>query len=481
MTHTIHFMLNDQEVTASAPPGLLVLDYLRWHKRLVATKEGCREGDCGACTVLIGSPQGEQVTYKPVTSCLMPLGELQGKHLVTLEGLNLDALSPIQQAIVDEGATQCGFCTPGIVVSLTGELMRQGGALDAEGVDVALSGHLCRCTGYGSLRRAGETFISDLAEAFSDEPAPTSPIDVLIEKEVIPAYFRDVPTRLAALPQDPVTADTAPNDVFIAGGTDLYVQHPAGFIHTRVEALNRFPEMGGVSRQNGQIRVGALTTFEDFAQDPIIQQAIPEIQQYMFLIASLQIRNRATLGGNLVNASPIGDMTILLLALSADVVLVDDDTQRTIPLKHFYKGYKQLDKTPKELLTEIVFPAPTATTRVHFEKVSKRKCLDIATVNSALYLNYVDDVMQDVTLTMGGVAPVPLWMQETSAFLTGKPPSNETLETAFHISQQEVAPISDVRGSAPYKRLLVRQLLTAHFATLFPGRIETEALLVPQS
>jgi len=154
MFSKIHFLLNDKEICASAHPGTLVLDYLRRILRLTGTKEGCREGDCGACTVLIGEYRGDRVIYKSVTSCLMPLGELHGKHLVTIEGLNLTHLSPVQQAIVEEGATQCGFCTPGIVVSLTDYLMKDNTKIDKEGVKKTLSGHLCRCTGYRSLKQS---------------------------------------------------------------------------------------------------------------------------------------------------------------------------------------------------------------------------------------------------------------------------------------------------------------------------------------
>ncbi len=147
-----HFILNDHEVITDAHPGLLVLDFIRQKEKLMGTKEGCREGDCGACTVIIGELVNEKVSYKPITSCLMPIGELHGKHLVTIEGLNLDKLSPVQEAIVEEGATQCGFCTPGIVVSLTAGLMGKDSSISQYSVMRALSGHLCRCTGYRSLK-----------------------------------------------------------------------------------------------------------------------------------------------------------------------------------------------------------------------------------------------------------------------------------------------------------------------------------------
>ena len=177
----IHFWLNNQEVTTKEPPGRLVLDYLRQKERLVGTKEGCKEGDCGACMVLIGELSGNQVEYKPVTSCLMPVGELHGKHLVTIEGLNLEKLTPVQQAIVDEGGSQCGFCTPGIVVSLTGYLMQPWGELNAEGIKYALGGNLCRCTGYASLMRAGSRLLKQFGNgaARNGEKAQNS-IGILI-------------------------------------------------------------------------------------------------------------------------------------------------------------------------------------------------------------------------------------------------------------------------------------------------------------
>ena len=467
-----HFYLNDREIRTAEPAGTLVLDFVRRHAKLTGTKEGCREGDCGACAVLVGTLAGERVVYKPVTSCLMPLGEAHGKHLVTIEGLNNDepngeALSPVQQAIVDEGATQCGFCTPGIVVSLTGYVMQDDVSIDTEGVKTALGGHLCRCTGYRSLKASARLLQQSIGAATG--------VAALVERGMIPAYFEAMPERLRKIPPQRVQNGQAAPAFVIAGGTDLYVQRGEAIPEAPVQVLNLHPEMKGIVRENGTVRVGALTTFEDFAHHPDIQTAIPAIKDYMFLIASWQIRNRATIGGNLINASPIGDVTILLLALDADLVLKDGEQARTVPLTQFYKGYKHLDKTPSEILTEILIPVPKAPTKINWEKVSKRKCLDIATVNSALRLRCEDGVIRETALTMGGVAPVPLFMARTSAFLMGKPVSAETVEAAMPVAQDEIAPISDVRGSAAYKRLLVRQFLMAHFAKLFPETVSVEA------
>ncbi|MFO0795081.1 MAG: FAD binding domain-containing protein [Candidatus Brocadiaceae bacterium] len=460
----IHFLLNDREIRISEHPAVLVLDYIRRRERLVGTKEGCREGDCGACTVLVGELSGDQVVYKPVTSCLMPLGELYGKHLVTIEGLNMPHLSPVQQAIVDEGATQCGFCTPGIVVSLTGYLMEDHQEITKEGVKKYLSGHLCRCTGYRSLKQSVDHFKKTLDN--------NKGIGFLVANKMIPAYFREIPDRLRRIPEISVCKGEKTPDFFIAGGTDIYLQKDELLPESRICILNRRPEMTGIFKKNGYLHIGALTTFEEFAQHTEIIRIIPSIQEYMFQIASLQIRNRATLGGNIINASPIGDMTILLLALESLLVFKDGENSRTVPITSFYKGYKQLDKTSTEILAKILIPEPASGALIDFEKVSKRKCLDVASVNSAMKARCEDGIIRDIGLAMGGVAPVPLFLKATCQHFLGKQVSREVIEGAFPLIQKEISPIDDIRGSAGYKRLLARQLCIAHFTKIFPDMVK---------
>jgi xanthine dehydrogenase small subunit len=464
MPPTTHFYLNNREVQATASPGTLVLDYLRHEQRLIGTKEGCKEGDCGACTVLIGELTDDKVCYKPITSCLMPVGELHGKHLVTIEGLNMPQLTPVQQAIVDEGGTQCGFCTPGIVVSLTGYLMQENARIDGDGIKYALSGHLCRCTGYRSLKNS----VTHLAKSIGKQTGPAA----LIAQGILPDYFSDILQKLRKIPQQIETNGAFATATAIAGGTDIYVQKGEELPEARVNLLNLYPEMKNIYRHgDGFLHVGALTTFEDFATHPAVLKIIPAIQDYMFLIASWQIRNRATLGGNLINASPIGDMTILLLALQSILVLKKGEIERKVPITAFYHGYKQMDRQPGEMLTKILVPIPRANAKIDFEKVSKRKCLDIASVNSALKIRCDNDFIKEIGLAVGGVAPVPLFLRETCRFLLGKKVSVATVLEGLSVAQQEISPISDVRGSSEYKRLLTRQLMIAHFARLFPKRI----------
>ncbi len=485
MAPRIRFILNDRLVESSAPAGLLLLDFLRVSERLTGTKEGCKEGDCGACAVLIGELTGGAVRYQPVTSCLVPLAEVHGRHVVTIEGCNLSAgLTPVQEAVVEHGGTQCGFCTPGIVVSLHGLLLDDARGLSLEDVKYALSGHLCRCTGYRSLKDCAETLdrrfgsrLNGTGGADGVSGANHTPrVAVMASAGALPDYFTTIPERLRDLRGESHAPELeAEPEVRIAGGTDLYVQQGGEEIpDRRVEVLNRRPALKGIRVRDGEFRVGALTTFEEFGADQQVIESIPRIGAFSHLIASWQIRNRATLSGNIVNASPIGDFTALLLALDARVVLDDGGSRRSVSLKDFYHGYKQMDLRPGELVTEVAFADP-ADSRVNFEKVSKRTCLDIASVNSACAIRCIGDTIIDAHVSLGGVAPIPLYLHETSQALRGRNLDQEAAWDALRLSQQEIAPITDVRGSAEYKRLLARQLLIAHFVTLFPERFAAEA------
>jgi xanthine dehydrogenase small subunit len=270
MTAQIHFLLNDRTACTSQPTGSTVLDYLRSLERLTGTKEGCREGGCGACTVLLGELQGEKLVYKPVLSCLLPLGELSGKHLVTIEGLNREKLSPIQQALIDWGATQCGFCTPGIVMSLTGYLFTETD-INEEGIKTALNNNLCRCTGYAAIKRAGSALVRSLGKKIDPN------LQTWIAKGIIPEYFRNIPNRLRQLPRSLSENGKISPEFIIAGGTDLYVQQGDLLAESAVWLLNRSPQMKEITTEGNFIHIGALTTFADFANHPATIELIPHI------------------------------------------------------------------------------------------------------------------------------------------------------------------------------------------------------------
>lgn len=457
---TVSFLLNHQSVATLAPAGLLLLDFLRKQLRLPGTKEGCKEGDCGACMVLVGDLQADgTVRYQPMTSCLMPLGECAGRHIVTIEGLNFaDRLSPVQAALVAEGASQCGYCTPGIVVSMTGLLMDPSLPVDAETIRYALSGNLCRCTGYRSLRDS-HRHLAPLARRFTARR-----IEDLLEAEAIPSHFAEAPAILRELQSSGEPSCDRPEAIRIAGGTDLYVQRGEEIPTSPVALLHAHPQLGGITREGDRLRVGALTTFEAFGREPEVLAAMPAMPEWLLLMASWQIRNRATVGGNLVNASPIGDMTSLLMALDSELTLLAGEARRNVLLRDFYLGYKTLAKQPDELVESIAFELPAANETVNWEKVSKRTYLDIATVNSGCRITVEAGTVTRAVLSYGGIAATPMQATQTAASLIGKPLDAETMRTALDVLQAEISPISDVRGSADYKRLLARQFTLAHFA-----------------
>ncbi|MDO7853116.1 FAD binding domain-containing protein [Hymenobacter convexus] len=501
----IEFYLNDQPIRTSEAPASALLDFVRYHEQLKGTKIGCREGDCGACTVLVGelAADGQTVNYQSMTSCLTPLGNAAGKHIVTVEGINAagSQLTPVQQAIVDEGGSQCGFCTVGFVMSLTGHSLSSQPATEKSTI-AAIDGNICRCTGYKSLERAAARLTAELEQ----RPAENA-LAWLSEKQFVPGYFADIPAKLAGLrataaqvsetssgPEGAAAkaagyVSTSPNGhaqnqndqghgapaplthPLVGGGTDLLVQ--------RLEELREQPGVRLIFDQpgrrgirhetTGRVVLGAATTASQLLESNLMRGLLPNLPQYLKLVSSTPIRNMGTVAGNFINGSPIGDLTIMFLALGASITLLDAaGATRELALPDLYLGYKKLAKAADEQVIEISFPAPLAGDFFHFEKVSKRTHLDIASVNSAAWLRVENGLIQAARISAGGVGPVPLLLARTSAFLQGRELTAETVSAANAVMQEEISPISDVRGTADYKRLLLRQLLWAHFLEFAP-------------
>ena len=464
----VSFILNNQLVNTEHATGSTVLDYIRYYKRLVGTKIGCREGDCGTCTILVGDFEKDKLVYRSMTSCLMPLGNAHGKHILSVEGINMKELSPVQQAMVDTNGTQCGFCTIGFVMSLTGFVLNEN-AKQYQDAIAAIDGNICRCTGYKSIERAAAI----LSEKITDKPNQET-IAWLVKQKFIPEYFLQIKDRLKQLRETINTAATetipAKQKLILAGGTDLIVQKALTVKKAEIAHLFDTGYLQEIKIENGRCHIGASVTVTAFAESKFIQGFFPHLHKYIKLISSTPIRNMATMAGNLVNASPIGDMSIFFLALDSDIVLNKKGTARTIKLKAFYKGYKQIDIDADEIIEKIIF-TPPQNNNFNFEKVSKRTHLDIASVNSACQMQLSDDsIIKDIHLSAGGVAPFPKYLKNTASFLKEKKINAENLKAAIEIMNAEIAPISDARGTKEYKRLLLRQLFLAHFKN------ETEAI-----
>ena len=461
----IRFILNNENIETNLPAGTLLLDFIRYHQHLTGTKIGCREGDCGACTVLIGEINSGELEYKSVTSCLTPIGNAHHKHILTVEGLNFEGLNPIQQAICDEGGTQCGFCTPGFIVSMAGFCLSKKEPSYSNAI-ASVDGNICRCTGYKSIERA----LMHLSTLLTSRKK-ADPIEFATSKSILPSYLKSIKNRLRNLSLLPNGLEKRLGEdfKFIGGGTDLYVQQHEAMVEANISLLANKKELKGITREENTCIIGAAATVTDLMESPVIQQYFPNINNFTKLVSSTPIRNIATLGGNFVNASPIGDFTIFFLALDAWIKLTDGYQSREILLRDFYKGYKQLDKSKDEFISQIKFALPAEGALFNFEKVSKRTHLDIASVNSAICIRVAKNLIEYVSISAGGIAPIPLFLTKTSDFLKGKILDEELIGQAVAIAQTEVSPISDARGTEAYKRLLLSQLIKAHFIRLFPA------------
>jgi len=450
----VEFILNDQKITTELNQGVAMLDFIRKQRQLTGSKLVCKEGECGACTVMVGTLHDEELTYQSMTSCIMPIANAHGKHIVTIEGMNMETLTPIQQAMVDQFGTQCGFCTPGFVVSLTGYLLNHKKP-DYKGIIGAIDGNICRCTGYKSIERAAAHIIKQV-----HQDMPDLSISALVKHKYIPEYFQRITSRLNAIVLD---QDNNQNGKKLGGGTDLYVQRPIEMYETDVSPVYDQPDLKTIEVNEGVFTFGASLTMGDLYRSPEFAQAIPHSDYIFKLLSSTQIRNMATIGGNLVNASPIGDFTIILLALHSAILLDLDGEKRTIYLKDFYKDYKVLDLQEGEIVEKIQFKIPAQNAHYHFEKVSQRKYFDIASVNLASLIEVNGNIISSAHFAIGGVGPIPMYLTKVSDHVVGKTMDRKLVEEVLGILQSEISPISDARGSAQYKRRLARQLMLAQF------------------
>ena len=464
------FILNNRKIKTDLSPGMTLLDFIRYEKDLRGTKIGCREGDCGACTILIGTLRDGKMHYQSMTSCITPLGNARNKHVVTIEGLNMDDLTPVQQVMADRGGTQCGFCTVGFVVSLTCYCLTVEEPT-LEGAVSAIDGNICRCTGYKSIERAA----GDLATALKKKEL-NDPVPWLIKNNFLPEYFAEIPKKLGEL--NTVKPSRNGTTTIVGGGTDLYVQRHDEMVDEEIALLFDRSDLNSIEKKDNRVEIGSAATATDMINSEFMNEIFPDLWKHMKLVSSTPIRNMGTIAGNFVNASPIGDLTAFFIALNSTITLKDsEETTRELPLKDFYLDYKVINKKEDEIITKIHFDIPEKETKFNFEKVCKRTYLDIATVNSAIQIRTDADIITHINLSAGGVAPVPKYLEKTCKFLRGKSLTPELVADANEVIQSEISPISDVRGSADYKRTLLRQLFFAHFIELYPEMINPAELV----
>ena len=466
MESELTFILNDQVVHTKTNPATVLLDFIRKNKRLTGTKEVCKEGDCGACAVLLGTLENDRIKYKTINSCLYPIQKVSGKHIVTIEGINQRELSLLQNSFIDEGASQCGFCTPGFLISLTGYLLNTS-KYDEDEAKNAIAGNICRCTGYHSILRS----LKNVGKNF--EKINTKK---LIKYGVIPEYFSRIPKMLDELSVTDTEININPSDQIVSGGTDLFVQQPDNLLVNEISFIEQIvkPKIKIIGNQLNISGSATITDLHLFLRE---NKTNLHLNKLFKLFASLPIRNSATVSGNIINASPIADFTITLLALKAEIVLNSKTNNiRIIELSNFYKGYKTLDIINGEYIKEIIIKIPPKDSHFNFEKVSKRTHLDISSANSAALIIIRENKIIDAQISAGGVSPIPLLLKRTSEFLRDKIISDKLVDEITPLIISEISPISDIRGSKEYKTILLIQLIKAHFLELFPKLISAEVL-----
>jgi len=327
-------------------------------------------------------------------------------------------------------------------------------------------------TGYYPIRNAAR----ELNDKFVGERNKfANRVECLIKNNVLPEYFRDIPSKLNKMNNSHGRTLETDATVLVAGGTDLFVQKPNDLLDGELKYLSDIKKLKYIKEQNRYICIGADTTVEEFRNSKIVEKYFPSLRKDLLLVSSMIMRNKATLTGNIVNASPIGDLTIILLVLKAELVLLKDNQSREVYLSEFFKGYKTFDLKCREIIKEIKIPIPSGNYKFSFEKVSNRKYLDIAACNSAFFVDICDDKISDIRISAGGVAPIPMLLDKTVKKLLNKKIKKIEFDGIKKIILSEVNPIDDVRGTAEYKKLLLMQLIYAHLTKIFPEVFDAEA------
>ncbi|MDW9483259.1 xanthine dehydrogenase small subunit [Sinorhizobium meliloti] len=464
--NTIRFLLNDRPVElADVSPVQTLLDFLRIDRSLRGTKEGCAEGDCGACTVLVGRLLDGKLKYESVNACIRFVASLDGCHVLTVEALAQPngPLHPVQQAMVDTHASQCGFCTPGFVMSLYG-LWMTNAKPSVQEIEKALQGNLCRCTGYAAIIRAAEA-IASVGELGKDpliveREEITRQLEALRdgcrveiggedERVVLPASLDDFAAVLEANPKATI----------VAGSTDVglwvtkFMRDIAPVVH-----LSHLEELRRISIAPDGITLAAGVSYTEAY--PVIVRNFPQLRELWDRIGGEQVRNMGTVGGNIANGSPIGDTPPALIALGASVTLRKGTSRRTLPLEAFFIEYGKQDREPGEFVETVRIPFLDETERFAVYKITKRFDEDISAVCGAFRVKLDGDgKVADVAIAFGGMAGTPKRASNVEAALKGAQWNDAAIEAGVAAFERDFTPLTDWRASSEYRMLVARNLL----------------------
>lgn len=473
---TTQVAVNGETRTFDGPPHQNALDFLR-DRGLTAAKEGCAEGECGACAILVARPDDTDgsTRWTAMNSCLLPAAALDGQEIISAEGLADGNVHPVQEEMAVRGGSQCGYCTPGFICSMAAEYYRPERAEEPRdahadcgpnGFDLhALSGNLCRCTGYRPIRDAayalGQPETDDALAERRAQPAPEPVATDMRAPDTASGHmgrYRRPATLAEAL--DILAAE--PETQVVAGSTDYGVEvNLKGVRAKSVLAIDRLPELRGIKQTDAYIELGAAHTLSELERE--LAGAIPLLGSLLPQFASRLIRNAATIGGNLGTGSPIGDTPPALLALEAQLVLQSVRGQRTVDLAEFFTGYRQTVAAPDELISAIRIPLPLAPL-TSFQKISKRRFDDISSVAIGYAMTVEDGIVTKARIGLGGVAATPLRALDTEAEIEGSPFTVETFRGAAAVLAGEGTPMDDHRASAKYRIAMLRSSLERFYA-----------------
>jgi xanthine dehydrogenase small subunit len=459
--HVLIYLNGKRLQVSGAAVFSTLVDFLREGRGLVGTKVGCGEGDCGACTVLVGVPAGGALCYRTVTACIQALYQLDGTHIVTIEGLAPgDDLSFIQRAMIDHHGSQCGFCTPGIVVALAG-VFESGARVDAAALRTGLAGNLCRCTGYLPILEAGLSVDPAQARklcsvypsrAMVDELAARAGKAIRIEAGGR-IFFR--PERL----EDALAFRARhPGAIIVSGGTELGVErNKRGLEPAALLSLTGIGALAKIEHEEGSLSVGANVTWA--ALEAFSSGRLPEIHALTQRFGSPQIRHVATLVGNIAHGSPVADSLCFLLVAGAELQLESALGARRMGIEEFCRGPRGTVVAPDEIITKVVIPLPEHNELVKLYKISKRKEMDALTFRAGIRVAREGDLVGSAAIAFSGIGPVPRRLRQTEAFLAGRPFSESTFRAAGKRARAEIEPASDVRGSRAFRLDLAENIL----------------------
>ena len=466
----IEFILNDELIKINnVDTNVSVLNYLRIDKRLTGTKEGCASGDCGACTAIIAELKNNKLEYKAINTCIMFLYSLHGKQLITVEHLSNSKLHPVQQSMVDNHGSQCGFCTPGFVMSMFG-MYKDKVKPSNQNIDEYLAGNLCRCTGYNSIKKAAKKMYSyGRKDKFSKNENKIIKLlkkikhnDILISKNNNKFY---IPINLKNLIQ---YTQNNKQYKFVTGGTDiaLEVTKKNNTINSLIYLGNN-KDLNYIKIKKNYINIGSATPINKII--PTLKKYYPSFAEMFDRYGSTQIRNVASIGGNLGSASPIGDSLPALLALNTKLIL-QSKNQRLLDIKNFFKAYRKTALKNNEFIKEIRIPI----LKNHIfkcYKISKRIDDDISSLFVAYLMKLKNNIIIDINIAYGGMDSIPNFAFKTQKYLIGKEFNLKNIEKSKQIIEKDFNPLTDVRASSSYRKLVSKNLMDRLFLEINNNKV----------